>query len=164
MVKSIASAVNAVDSQAALALTRSMEQVHDEALANERFTAILFVSFAAVGLLLAAVGIYGVTAFSVAQRSHEIALRMALGSTRGQALALVIKEGLLLVVVGLALGLIGAYFVGRVMQNTLFDVGAIDSSTLDAVSLMLLLATLLACYLPARRATRVDPMVALRYE
>jgi putative ABC transport system permease protein len=164
MVKSIAAAVSAVDSQAALALTRSMEQVRDEGLANERFTAILFASFAGVGLLLAAVGIYGVTAFSVAQRSHEIALRMALGSTRNQTIALVMKEGLLLACIGLALGLLGTYFVGRAMQNTLFGVGAIDFPTLDAVSFMLLLAALLACYMPARRVTRVDPMVALRYE
>jgi putative ABC transport system permease protein len=164
MLKSIAAAVNAVDPQAALALTRTMDQVHDEVLANDRFTLILFASFAVVGLLLAAVGIHGVTAFSVAQRSHEMALRIALGATRKRVVALVVKEGLVLACVGLGLGLAGAYFVGRAMQSILFDVGAIDFSTLDVVGLVLLFAALLACYIPAWRVTRVDPMVALRHE
>jgi putative ABC transport system permease protein len=164
MVKSIAAAVNTVDPQAALALTRTMEQVHDEVLANDRFTAILFASFAVVALLLAAVGIHGVVAFSATQRSHEIALRLALGATRNGVVALVVKEGLMLACLGLGLGVIGAYFVGRAMQSVLFGVGAIDFSTLDAVALVLLFAALMACYLPARRAARVDPMVALRHE
>jgi putative ABC transport system permease protein len=164
MLKSIAGAVNAADPQAALALTRTMEQVHDQVLANDRFTLILFASFAVVGLLLAAVGIQGVTAFSVAQRSHEIAVRMALGATRNRVVALVVREGLVLACVGLGLGLAGAYFVGHAMQSILFDVGVIDFPTIDAVGLVLLLAALLACYVPARRATKVDPMVALRHE
>jgi putative ABC transport system permease protein len=164
MIKSVAGAVNAVDSEAALYKARSMEQVHDEVLANDRFTVILFADFAVVGLLLAAVGIHGLTAFSVAQRSHEIALRMALGGTRNRVIALIVKEGLVLACVGLGLGLMGAYFVGRGMQSILFGVGAIDLSTLAAVGLVLFFAAALACYLPARRAARVDPMVALRHE
>ena len=164
MIKSIAAVVNAVDSQAALYMPRTMEQVHDEVLANDRFTAILLSIFAAVGLLLAAVGIHGLTAFSVAQRSHEIALRIALGATRNGVAGLVVKEGLALASVGLGLGLVGAYFVGRGMQGILFGVGAIDFSILAGVGLVLLFATVLACWIPARRATRVDPMVALRYE
>ena len=164
MIKTVAAAVNAVDSQAPLYMPRTMEQVHDEVLANDRFTVILFASFATVGLVLAAVGIYGVTAFSVAQRSHELALRMALGATRKRVLFLVLKEGLLLACIGLGLGLIGVYFVGRAMQGISFGVPDIDLSTLDAVGLLLLGTALLACYIPARRAMRVDPMVALRYE
>ena len=164
MLKSIAAAVNAVDSQAALALARTMEQVHDEELANDRFTGILFASFAAVGLLLAAVGIHGVTAFSVAQRSHEIAVRMALGATRNRVIALVMKEYLVLAFVGLGLGLMGAYFVGRAMQGILYGVGAIDFSTSAVVAFVLLFSALLACYLPALRATKVDPIIALRHE
>jgi putative ABC transport system permease protein len=164
MIKSIAAAVNAADPEAALYKPRTMEQVHDEVLANDRFAVILFSSFAAVGLLLAAVGINGLTAFSVAQRSHEIALRMALGGTRNRVIALIVREGLILACVGLGLGLLGAYFVGRGMQAILFNVGVIDFSTLAAVGLALLLAAVFACYLPARKATRVNPMVALRYE
>lgn len=162
--KSISAAVNAVDPLAALALVRTMEQVHDEDLANDRFTVILFASFAVVGLLLAALGIYGVTAFSVAQRSHEIAVRIALGATRNRVVALAVKESLVLACVGLGLGLIGAYFAGRVMQSLLFGVSAIDFSTLNVVGLVLLFAALLACYIPARRATRIDPALALRHE
>jgi putative ABC transport system permease protein len=125
---------------------------------------ILLAGFALVGLLLAAVGIYGVTAFSVAQRSREIALRMALGATRLRVIVLVIKEGLALACLGLGLGLIGVYFVGRAMQSILFGVSTVDFSTLDAVGLLLFLAALLGCYLPARRAAGIDPMVALRHE
>jgi putative ABC transport system permease protein len=164
MIKSIAGAVNSVDPQAALYKPRTMEQIHDEVLANGRFTLILSTGFAVIALLLAAVGIHGVTAFSVAQRSHEIAVRMALGATRNRVVALVLKEGLALACVGLGLGLVGAYFVGRAMQSILFGVGAIDFSTIEAVGLVLLCAALLACYLPARRATRVDPVAALRHE
>ena len=141
-----------------------MDQMHNKVLANDRFTLILFVSFAIVALLLAALGIHGVTAFSVAQRSHEIAVRMALGASRSRVVALVVKEGLALAFVGLGLGLSGAYFVGRAMQSILFGVGAVDFSTFNAVGLVLLLAAALACYLPARRATNVDPMVVLRHE
>jgi len=164
MIGSIAAAVNAVDSQAALYEPRTMEQVHDEVLANDRFTVILFASFAVIALLLAAVGIHGVTAFSAAQRYHEIAVRIALGATRNGVVVLVVKEGLALAGVGLGLGLIGAYFVGSGMQSILFGVGSVDLATLDAVGVILISAAALACYLAARRATRVDPIVALRHE
>jgi putative ABC transport system permease protein len=109
-------------------------------------------------------GIYGVVAFSVAQRSHEIAIRMALGATRNRVLALVVREGTVLAAIGLGLGLIGAYFVGRAMQSMLFDVRALDFSAFSAVALILLAAALLACYLPARRAASVQPMRVLRTE
>lgn len=162
MLNSIAVAVSAVDPQAALYKPRTMLQVHDEDLANDRFTLILFASFAAVSLLLAIVGIYGVMAFSVAQRSHEMAVRMALGATRGRVLAMVVREGLVLACLGLGLGLICACAVGRVMQTILFAVGAIDLSTFTAVGLLLLVASLVTCYLPAMRAASVEPMRFLR--
>ena len=164
MTKSIAAAVHTVDPEIALATPRTLDQVRDEVLANDRFTVILFGSFAGVALLLAALGIYGVMAFSVAQRSHEIALRMALGATRNRVVALVVKEGILLAFIGLGLGLVGAYFVGRAMRSTLFGVGAMDFSAFGVVGLILLIAALLACYLPARRASAVEPMQALRME
>ena len=164
MTKSIAAAVHTVDPEIALATPRTLDQVRDEVLANDRFTVILFGSFAGVALLLAALGIYGVMAFSVAQRSHEIALRMALGATRNRVVALVVREGILLAFIGLGLGLVGAYFVGRAMRSTLFGVGAMDFSAFGVVGLILLIAALLACYLPARRASAVEPMQALRME
>jgi putative ABC transport system permease protein len=164
MVKSVAAAVHSVDPEIALAEPRSMEEVRDLILSNDRFTLILFVSFAVVALLLAALGVYGVMSFSVAQRSHEIALRMALGANRSRVVALVVKEGLILACIGLALGLIGAYFVGRGMQSTLYGIGKLDLSVFASVALVLLLAAVLACLIPARRAASVEPMQALRSE
>jgi predicted permease len=164
MTRSIAAAVHSVDPQIALADPKTMEQVRDDVLANDRFTLILFTCFAIVALLLAALGIYGVMAFSVAQRSHEIALRMALGATRNRVVTLILKEGVILAFCGLGLGLVGAYFVGRAMRSTLYGVGAMDFSAFGVVGLVLLLAALLACYLPARRAASVEPMQLLRME
>ncbi|HEY6290310.1 MAG TPA: ABC transporter permease [Terriglobia bacterium] len=164
MQASIAAAVHSVDPQIALAQPRTMDEIRDGSLSDERFTLVLFSSFAIVALFLAALGIYGVMAFSVAQRSHEIALRMALGATRNRVVGLVVREGALLAVIGLLLGLVGAYFVGRAMQSILFGVRALDVSGFAAVGLILLTAALLACYLPARRAASVEPMRVLRME
>jgi putative ABC transport system permease protein len=164
MVKSIAAAVHSVDPEVALDHPRSMEEVRDLVLSNDRFTLILFVSFAIVALLLAALGVYGVMSFSVAQRSHEIALRMALGANRNRVIALVVREGLALACIGLTLGLIGAYLVGRGMQSTLFGVGKIDLSVFGSVTFLLVCAAVIACLIPARRAASVEPMQALRAE
>ena len=164
MTRSIAEAVHRVDPQIALATPQTMEYVRSDVMANDRLTLILFASFAAVALLLAAIGIYGVMAFSVAQRSHEIALRMALGSSRNRMVGHVVKEGFLLAGIGLIIGLLGAYFVGRAMRTMLFGVGAMDLSAFGIVGLVLLSAALLACYLPARRAASANPMDALRGE
>jgi putative ABC transport system permease protein len=164
MVKSIAAAVHSVDPEIALGEPRSMEEVRDLILANDRFTLTLFVCFAVVALLLAALGVYGVMSFSVAQRSHEIALRMALGADRNRVVALVVREGVALACIGLALGLAGAYFVGRGMQSTLYGVGKIDLSVFGLVALVLLIAAVIACLLPAFRAASVQPMQALRAE
>jgi putative ABC transport system permease protein len=162
MLKTIAAAINAVDPQAALYRPLTMEQVHDAVLANDRFALVLFASFAVVALLLAAVGIYGVMAFSVTQRSREIALRMALGATRSAVITLVMKEGVVLAATGSGVGLMGAYFVGRAMQSLLFGVSGIDLSAFGAVGLLLLVAALVACYLPALRAASVETMHFLR--
>ncbi len=164
MVKSIAAAVHSVDPEISLGQPRSMDEVRDLVLSNDRFTLILFVTFAIVALLLAALGVYGVMSFSVAQRGHEIALRMALGADRNRVIAMVVREGVTLASVGLLLGLVGAYFVGRGMQSTLFGVGKIDFSVFASVALLLLFAALIACVIPARRAASVQPMQALRAE
>jgi ABC-type antimicrobial peptide transport system permease subunit len=162
MISSVAKAVNAVDPQAALALVRTMTQVHDGVLANDRFTAVLFASFAVVALSLTAVGIYGVMAFSVAQRSHEMAIRMALGATRRRVVSLVLREGLVLAAAGVSVGLVGSFFVGRTMQGILFSVGAVDLLTFSTVGFLSLIAALLALCLPATRAASVGVMRTLR--
>jgi ABC-type antimicrobial peptide transport system permease subunit len=125
---------------------------------------VLFFSFAVLALLLAAVGIYGVMAFTVAQREHEIGLRMALGASRNHVLSLILKEALMLAFLGLGLGLVGAYFVGRAMHSTLYGIASIDLAAVSVVAFVLLCAALLASWLPARRAAAVEPMQALRGE
>jgi putative ABC transport system permease protein len=162
MMHSIAAAVHAVDPQIALAEPMTLDQVKYRNLGNDRFIMTLFLSFAAVALLLAAVGIYGVMAFTVAQREHEIGLRMALGASRGNVVRLVLKEALLLAVIGLGIGLIGAYFVGRALNASLYGIGSMDYGAIGAVSLVLLTASLVASWLPANRAASVPPMKALR--
>ncbi len=164
MANSIAAAVRSVDSDLPLDRVRTMDQVVDESLAGERFSTVLFASFASVALLLAAIGIYGVMSFAAAQRTHEIGLRMALGAGPRQVLRLVLQEGMLLALIGLGVGLAGTYFVGRLMETILYRVSALDPAAITGVTAVLLLSALLACYIPARRATQVDPMVALRDE
>jgi putative ABC transport system permease protein len=164
MTKSIAAAVHAVDPQMALTEVRTMDEVRDEMFANDRFTMLLFICFAMVALLLASVGIYGVMAFSVAERSQEMAIRVALGATRSRVVALVIKEGLILCLLGSAIGLVGAYLTGRALQSMLYGVGAMDFSVFTAAAFLLLIAALLACFVPARRAASADPMQTLRAE
>jgi putative ABC transport system permease protein len=164
MTKTIAAAVHAVDPTLALAYVKTLEEVRDDDLAGDRFGLVLFGFFAAIALALAAIGIYGVMAFSVGQRSHEIGLRMALGASRGNVVRMVMREGLALAGIGLVLGWVGAYFVGRAMQSMLFGVAALDVSAFCAVGLMLMIAALVACYFPARRAAAIEPMQALRTE
>jgi len=164
MSKSIAEAVHTVDSQLALADVKTMDEIVSQSLVGDRFTTALYVSFASVALVLAAIGIYGVMAFAVAQRTHEIGLRMALGASQQHVLSLILKEGIILAAIGLGLGLIGACFVGRAMRGLLYGVGTIDVAAFSAVALALFLAALLACYMPANRASKVNPIVALRYE
>ncbi len=164
LVKSVAAAVNSLESDLALADVKTMQQLIDESLVGERFVTVLFATFAIVALALATVGIYGVTSFAVAQRTHEIGLRMALGAGREQVLRLVLREGVLLTLCGLGLGLVGACVVSRVLRSLFFGVGTIDFAAFGAVGAILLVTALFACYLPARRATRVDPIQALRYE
>jgi putative ABC transport system permease protein len=162
--KSITSAMNSMEPEVALADVKTMDQILDEGLVSDRFLTTLYATFACVALLLATVGIYGVMTFSVAQRTHEIGLRMALGAAREQVLAVIFKEGLALALVGLAIGLGGAALVGRAMRGMLYGVGSFDFLAFGGVALVLFAAALIACYLPARRATDVDPIVALRYE
>src|SRR6204780_2410190 len=162
LTRRIAGIVQSMDPDLPLGTPRTMDQIMDQSLSPQRFTAGLFAGFAAIALLLAAVGIYGVMSFAVAQRTHEIGLRMALGADQGCVLALILKEGMILAGVGLALGLFGAYGVGKVMHGLLYHVAVFDFAAFGAVAAALLLAGLLACFIPAHRATLVDPMQALR--
>jgi len=131
---------------------------------GERFGTVLFGAFAALALLLAAVGIYGVMAFAVAQRGHEVGLRMALGAQQEEVLHLILRDGLRLGLYGASVGLVGVYVLGRLMRGTLYGVHTVDVLSLGTVVLVLFAAAFFACYIPARRAAKVDPMVALRYE
>lgn len=164
MAHSIAAAVHSVDPQVAVAHVRTMDQVKSETLAEDRFTMILFAAFASVALLLAAVGIYALIAFSVSQRTQEIGLRLALGSGKARVISLILRDASVLAIIGLVLGLAGAAAVGRVMRSTLYEVGAMDVWVLLTVAVVLLLTALVASYLPARRAASIDPMKALRTE
>jgi putative ABC transport system permease protein len=147
-----------------MADVKTMEQIVDETMASDRFNTALFGSFAIVALLLASVGIYGVMSFVVAQRTHEIGLRMALGADRRRVVRHVLGEGMTTALVGTAFGSAGAYLVGRAMQGMLYGVGAMDPTAFIVVALTLLGAALVACLVPAQRAASVDPMVALRQQ
>jgi putative ABC transport system permease protein len=162
--KSVAGAVNSVDPDLPLAGVKTIDEIVSESLAIDRFSMVLFSSFGLLGLLLAAVGIYGVMAFGVAQRTHEFGIRMALGAQRSGVVGLVLKEGTIVAVVGAVIGLGGAYLVGRAMQSTLYGVGAMDAIAVGTTAALLLIVALLACLVPALRASRVEPMTALRDE
>jgi ABC-type antimicrobial peptide transport system permease subunit len=143
---------------------RSLRQVAADAVAPERFQMVLIGAFAAGALLLAALGIYGVPAYTVARRTPELGLRLALGARPGDLLSMVIAQGLRPVGVGLLLGLAGSLAIGRFVAGLLFDVTPHDPATLAGVLLLVGAVALVACYVPARRATRIDPMTALRAE
>ncbi|HEX8280113.1 MAG TPA: ADOP family duplicated permease, partial [Chthoniobacterales bacterium] len=157
-------AVQSIDPDVFVPPPQMMESLLAKKLAQPRFNMMLLGFFAAVATVLAAVGIYGVIAYSVTQRTREIGIRMALGAQRGQMLGLMLRQSLTLVTVGLVLGLLAALGVTRVMQTLLYGVGATDAATYLIVVAVLGGAALLASYIPARRAMQVDPMVALRYE
>jgi ABC-type antimicrobial peptide transport system permease subunit len=141
-----------------------MEAWVAESVASRRFSVLLLGVFALVAAALAAVGIYGVVSYGVAQRTHELGLRIALGARRADVLRLVIRQGMKMTLVGAAVGLAAALALTRVMESLLFGISATDPLTFVAIPLVLVAAGLLACFVPARRATKVDPMIALRYE
>ena len=144
--------------------TRTLDSVLSESVATPRFRTLVLGIFAGVALILAGVGIYGVISYGVSQRTHEIGIRMALGAQATDVLKLVVKGGMMLVLIGVAVGLAGAFALTRLLTTLLFAVTPTDAATFATVSVGLMLVALFACFIPARRATKVDPLVALRYE
>jgi putative ABC transport system permease protein len=153
-----------IDPNQPIARVRTMDEWLTRAVAGPRYRTALFGLFAGLALALSAVGIYGVMSYSVGQRTREIGVRMALGARRWNVLGLVLRQGMGLVVIGVGIGLAGALALTRVIGSLLFEVGARDPATFSAVGILLAAVAFIACYVPARRATKVDPMVALRYE
>jgi putative ABC transport system permease protein len=156
--------IASVDKDLPVYKVTTMEKLVSDSLAQRRFSMFLFGVFAALALALAIVGLYGVMSYAVAQRTHEIGLRMALGAQGRDVLRMVVGQGMALVAVGLGLGLAGAFLLTRLMESLLYGVSAADPLTYAGIALLLAAVALLASYIPARRATKVDPMIALRYE
>jgi predicted lysophospholipase L1 biosynthesis ABC-type transport system permease subunit len=164
LLASARSAVWSVDPQQPFHETRSVEQMVAASVVRQRFSMTLLTAVACVALLLCAIGIYAVVSFTTVQRTREIGVRMALGADRSSIRSLVLREGAVMVAVGLAAGLAGALATTRYMQTLLFEIRPTDPVTLAGVCVVLAAAALLACYVPAARATRVDPVVALRID
>jgi putative ABC transport system permease protein len=162
LASAIRSEVRALDPEVPIVSTTTMQQLMAESASEPRFRTVLVLSFAGVACLLALVGIYGVMAFVVAERTHEIGVRMALGAGEAGVLRHVLGQGLRLTALGIAIGLVGAFVATRAIQAMLFGVGAMDPMTYGLVVVMLATVAMLACWVPAKRASRVDPLVALR--
>jgi putative ABC transport system permease protein len=161
---SVLGAVHEFDKNLPLPRAQAMENILAASIGARRFNTVLLGVFAGLATILAAVGIYGMISYSVAQRTREIGIRMALGARRVDVIKLVLRNGMILALSGVAIGLAGAFALTRLMTTLLFGVTPTDAVTYAIVSASLLAVALLACYIPARRAARVDPLVALRYE
>jgi putative ABC transport system permease protein len=157
-------AVAEVDRTVPVADVRTMEHIVSESVTQPRFNLFLLGLFGAIALMLSAAGIYGVTAYTVTQRTHEMGIRLALGAQVSDVLKLVLGQGIAVIGIGLVVGLAAAFALMRLMRSLLFGVGENDPLTFAAITVVLFLVALLACYVPARRATKVDPLIALRYE
>jgi putative ABC transport system permease protein len=160
----IQAAIREVDKDQPVYQVQTMEELIRDSVGTRRFAMTILLLFAALALVLAMSGIYSVISYSVTQRTQEIGIRMALGARGADVLRLLLGQFMRLTVVGIALGLVGAYALTRLMTSLLFEVTPTDITTFVLVSISLYIIALVACFIPARRATRVDPLVALRYE
>ena len=156
--------IRALDPALPVAAVRTMDDVLSAAQSRPRFLTLLLALFSAVALVLAAVGLYGVISYSVAQRTNEVGIRMAMGARPRDVQSMILAQGLRLGALGVALGAAGAFALTRLIRGLLFGVSSFDPATFLAMAVVLIGVTLAACYVPARRATQVDPMSALRYE
>jgi putative ABC transport system permease protein len=164
LVSSVRKIIREVDPDQPVSNVATMSEVLGVEAAQRRMGMIMLAAFAGLALLLASLGIYGVLAYFVTQHTNEIGVRIALGANRRNILALVLKKGMGLTLLGIAIGMAAAFALTRLMSSLLFGVKAFDPLTFVAVPLLLAMVALLACWIPARRATKVDPMIALRYE
>jgi predicted permease len=164
LTQSLSRAVHEINKDQTLTEIKTLDEIKTESMATNRLQSLLLTVFASIAVLLAAIGIYGVISYSVEQRTHEMGIRAALGASRKDLLRLVLRGGMTMAAIGLIVGLAGALALTRLLANLLFGVGARDPLTMAAVGALLTGVALLACYIPARRATKVDPMIALRYE
>jgi putative ABC transport system permease protein len=156
--------VAALDKDLPVSNIKFMDEIIGKSVAQPRVYALLLGIFATLALILATIGIYGVISYTVTQRTHEIGIRMALGAQPRDVLGLIIKQGMALALVGIFLGLLVSLALGRVLASQLYGVSSTDPVTFTAISLLLMFVALIACYIPALRATKVDPMIAVRYE
>ena len=162
--RSIEAAIREIDPNLPLFNIQTMNEIIDASIGNERLTMVLLIGFAALALLMAAIGVFGVTSYSVSQRTHELGIRMALGANPGSVLALVLRQEMGACLIGIVAGVIGALFMASLLESLLFGVTARDSVTLSIAAAVLFAVTAIACVIPAQRATRVDPVTALRLE
>jgi putative ABC transport system permease protein len=164
LVAAVQSEVWNIDKNLPVSQIMSMEQAISDSVGQQRFNMLLLGIFAGLAMILAAIGIYGVMSYSVTQRTHEIGIRMALGASYSDVLWMIVKQGITLTAIGVSLGIAGAFILTRLMSSLLYGVSATDPITFIVIPLLLTGVALGACFVPARRATKVDPMVALRYE
>jgi putative ABC transport system permease protein len=164
LMSSVHSALSSIDPEMALPPARTMDQILDASLAGRRFEMRLILAFALAALLLAALGIYGVISFAVARRTPEIGIRVAMGARPSQVMSMILRQGIAPVLRGLVIGLAVSLLAGRLLASELYEIAPNDPVPLCCVALALLLAGVVACWAPARRATRIDPLRALRFE
>jgi putative ABC transport system permease protein len=164
IVSALRQAVWSIDPNQPISNVNTLEQIVSDSIAQPRLNMLLMMLFGGLALLLSAVGIYGLLSYAVTQRTQEMGIRMALGANVTDVLKLVLKQGMFLALIGVAIGLAGAFALTRLMRGLLFGVTPTDTTIFAGVAVVLTAVALLACYLPARRATKVDPLVALRYE
>jgi putative ABC transport system permease protein len=164
MIAAVRQQVKAIDPDQPIYNVRTMDEIRAESVAPERLNLTLLSIFAGIALVLAIVGIYGVMSYSVTQRTHEIGIRMAIGAQPRDVFRMIMGQGMMLALIGVAFGLVGAFGLTRLMATMLFGVEPTDPATFASIAVLLTAVALLACYVPGRRATKVDPVVSLRYE